>query len=210
MEKQITHKQQERVITKGILVLVMVFVIFALISGFIPRQWRLLTFAVMLLFGVLVYGAYIVPRVSENLDQVLWGYTGISMLMVAFSGLFYSISLKEAGVLGDREGTVLILGIVGPLCLISGFLVYETIDYRKRDGKLSFHLKRFLGRTSLAAIFFVIFFVFVAMLSFVSPTSDVATGGLVLASVTTALILYVISRRTRTRELLSKLEKGEW
>lgn len=210
MEKRITRKQQRYVAGKGSLVLVMVFFIFAMVSGSIPTRWRLPTFAVMLLLGLLADGAYVVPRISENLDQLLWGYTGFSMLIVILAGGFYCISLKEAGVLGDREGTMLMLGVVGPLSIISGFLIYETIDYRKRDGKLSFHSKRFLGRTGLVAIFFVIFFVFVAMLSLVSPTSDVAQAGLVLASVTTALILYVISRRTRTRKLLSKLEKGEW
>jgi len=210
MEKPMTRKQIRRVIGKGLLILIAVFVLFVLVSGFIPNKWRLLTFAVMLLLGLLAYGAYTVPRISENLDQLLWGYTGFSMLIVILAGLFYCISLKEAGVLGDREGTMFTLGVVGPLSMISGFLIYETIDYKKRDRKLSFHLKRFLSRTGLVALFFVIFFVFVAMLSLVSPTSDVAQAGLVLASVTTALILYVISRRTRTRELLSKLEKGEW
>jgi predicted neutral ceramidase superfamily lipid hydrolase len=102
------------------------------------------------------------------------------------------------------------LDAVVPLSIVASFLTYETLDYKKRDGKLSFHLKRFFGRVSLIAVFFVIFLVFVALLSSTSPTEDIATGGLVLASLTTAVILYVLTRSSKTKDLLSKLEKGEW
>lgn len=211
MNRTVTAKETERILIKGALILVAVAVAFVLVSDSIPKEWRFPVFSVMILFGLIAYGLYAMPRLAKNYEDALWGYLVISMFVVLFAGVFFSVFLWERGILqGESNVVLVILGFFYPLSLLAGATVYEILDHRRVNRTLTLHMKRLTGRMSLVMVFLVIFLAFVGLLSAISQTLNVTTPALVLSGLTTAIIFFALARKPKTRELLGKLEKGEW
>jgi hypothetical protein len=158
--------------------------------------------------GVILCTLFVVPRLSESLEERIWAYSGLSMglpLLLSFPLLFqFNINLME-----PEFFSLFFITAIPSTCGF-GFLIFEVLSdhYRQFGG---FKIKRIGGRiilTLLLISWYVLMFSLVyALLASIFVAQYTLVVGLLAASLTLAI---TIGKVQRLKKLLGRLEQGVW
>jgi len=148
-------------------------------------------------------------ELSREEDQRIIGISAAVTLPVLFGGCVYLLYLYVNGVIEYTQGIVYSFLLLYPLFMGLCLGVYEILSSRKIKKPLQFHIKRFMSRVIILSSYGLILAGFWSLYS--RLFSELISSGyiLLLALLTSSLILAALATVPRTKRIIDKYIKSE-
>lgn len=148
-------------------------------------------------------------ELSQEEDQRIIGISAAVTLPVLFGGCIYLLYLYVNGVIEYAQGIIYSFLILYPFFMGLCLGVYEILSSRKIKKPLRFHIRRFLSRVVILSSYGL---ALAGFWSFYSRLfSELISSGyiLLLALLTSSLILAVLATVPKTRRIIDKYIRSE-